>query len=136
MNSASFRRTLALGAMTGMRSMSGPATLALEHDGILRSVVLLLAAAEMIGDKTSVVGDRIDPAPLAGRAIMGAIVGGLVARDHRQNMATGSLVGAATAVIAAHLAFYIRERLPLPAALAGIFEDAVVLGLASAQASR
>lgn len=136
MNSASFRRTLTLGAMTGVRSMSGPATLALEHDGILRSVLPMMAAAEMIADKTSVVGDRIDAAPLAGRAIMGAIVGGLVARDHRQNMATGSLVGAATAVIAASLAFYIRQRLPLPGALAGIFEDAVVLGLASAQASR
>lgn len=136
MNSASFRRTLALGAMTGMRSMSGPAALALEHGGILRSVVPLMAAAEMIADKTSVIGDRIDPAPLAGRAIMGAVVGGLVAREHHQNMATGSLVGAATAVIAAHLAYYIRQRLPLPGALAGIFEDALVLGLASAQASR
>ncbi len=136
MNQASLRKTLALGAMTGMRSMSGPAALALEHDGILSSVVPMMAAAEMVADKTSFIGDRIDAVPLAGRAIMGAVVGGLVARDHRQNMATGSLVGAATAIVAAHLAYYLRQRLPLPGALAGVFEDAIVLGLASAQASR
>jgi uncharacterized membrane protein len=136
MNTTALRRIVALGAITGMRSMSGPAALALERRGPLRSIVPLFAAAEMIADKTSVVGNRTDPLPLAGRAVMGAIAGGLVARDYRQNIAAGSLVGAGTAVIAAYLAYHFRRRLPLSGVLAGVAEDALVVGLGAAQAAR
>ncbi len=136
MNAIALRRILTLGAITGMRSMSGPAALALERASPLRSIVPLFAAAEMIADKTSIVGNRIDPLPLAGRAVMGAIAGGLVSREYRQNIAAGSLIGAGTAVIAAYLAFHLRRRLPLPGALAGVAEDAFVVGLGAAQASR
>lgn len=136
MTSTSLKRTLALGAMTGMRSMAGPTALALERGGALRAVMPVMALGEMIADKTPAIGDRTDPLPLAGRAILGAVVGGLVARDHHQNLVIGSLVGAATAIAGAHLAHYVRQRLPLPGALAGAFEDAIVLGLGSAQAAR
>jgi uncharacterized membrane protein len=136
MNNTALRRIVTLGAITGMRSMSGPAALALERSSPFRSFVPLLAAAEMVVDKTSMVGDRTDPLPLAGRAVMGAVAGGLVAREYRQNIAAGSLIGAGTAVIAAYLAFHLRRRLPLSGVLAGVAEDALVVGLGAAQASR
>jgi uncharacterized membrane protein len=136
MNNTALRRIVVLGAITGMRSMSGPAALALERSSPLRSTVPLFAAAEMIADKTSVVGNRTDPLPLAGRAVMGAIAGGLVSRDYGQSIAAGSLIGAGTAVIAAYVAYHLRKRLPLPNVLAGVAEDALVVGLGAAQASR
>ena len=119
-----------------MRSMAGPAVLAYERGGLLKNVLGLLAAGEMVADKTPWVGNRIDPAPLAGRAVLGAIVGGAIAYDTDQNVVFGGLLGAAAAVAAAHLAFHARRRLPLSNVAAGLLEDALVAGLASAAASR
>jgi hypothetical protein len=39
-------------------------------------------------------------------------------------------------VIAAYLAYHLRRRLPLSGVLAGLAEDALVIGLGAAQASR
>jgi len=129
MTTASFRNTVALGALTGMRSMAGPATLAFRKGGAAKGVVAAIAAAEMVADKTSIVGDRTDAIPLGGRALMGAVVGALIARDDRGSMLLGSLLGAAAAVIAAHLAYQVRTRLPVSSAAGGVLEDAMVIGL-------
>jgi uncharacterized membrane protein len=127
MDEGTLKAVVALGALTGIRSMAGAATLALRHRGLTRPVIALAAAGEMIADKTSFVGDRIDPLPLTGRAIMGAAVGALVAREHDQNALLGATVGAATAVIAAHLAFQARKRLPLSSVAGGLLEDSLVI---------
>ena len=132
MTNHAIRKTLALGALTGMRSMSGPAALAFQHNSMLKSVLGLLAAGEMIADKTAVVGDRTDAAPLAGRAVMGAVVGAIVAYEERGNIVLGGLLGAATAVAAAHLAYHARKRLAGSSAMGGLVEDAIVVGLSSA----
>jgi hypothetical protein len=104
MNAITLKRIVALGALTGMRSMAGLATLALPHSGMARPVMALAAAGEMIADKTSLVGDRVDALPLAGRAIIGALVGALIAREEDQNVLLGGMVGSAAALVAAHLA--------------------------------
>ena len=130
MTTGSVARIVGLGAVTGMRSMAGPAALALPQGGAIQSVVGLLAAAEMIADKTPAVGDRIDPLPLAARAAIGGIVGGVVAHEERVNMFLGALLGASTAIAAAHLAYYLRKRIPGPSAFGGLVEDAVVVALA------
>src|SRR5687768_8230388 len=109
MNAAAMRETIAVGAITGMRSMAGPALLARRHGGVLSGVLPLMAVGEMVLDKTSVVGDRTDAVPLAGRALMGALVGGYIARQNRGHVLAGGIIGAATAVIAAHLAMRIRR---------------------------
>jgi hypothetical protein len=83
----------------------------------------------MIADKTPFVGDRIDPFPLAGRAVMGGIVGAVVARRHGQAPAPAALLGAAVAVGAAYLAYHARKRAPGSAMLAGAAEDAIAIGL-------
>lgn len=134
MNRSALGRTLALGAITGMRSMAGAATLAYEHGGAVSEVFGLLAAGEMIVDKMPFVGDRIDAAPLAGRALMGAAVGAAVAYEERDNLLVGGLIGAAAAIVAAHLAFHARKRLPVSSQVGGAIEDALVMGLAAGAA--
>ena len=112
-----------------MRSMSGPAALALARGGMLNRVLPAMAAGEMFADKTSVIGDRTDALPLAGRAMMGALVGGVIARDAGESMLAGGSIGAAAAVAAAFAAYHARKRLPLSSAPAGILEDLVVLSI-------
>ena len=128
MTAATFKRILAIGTITGMRSMAGAATLAAQHGGVLKSATALMAAGEMAVDKTSVAGDRTDALPLAGRAAMGALLGGLVARERHDSVMLGGLLGAATAVLATHLAYQLRTRLPLSTAAGGLLEDAIVVG--------
>lgn len=129
MTSRTLFRAIGFGALTGVRSMAGPAALAFESDGPVKNVVGLLAAGEMIADKTPFVGDRIDAAPLAARAVMGGIVGGVVAYEADDNVLIGGLIGASAAIAAAHLAYRLRKRLPVSNPVGGAIEDAFVLGL-------
>ena len=110
MTQVTLMKIVGLGVVTGMRSMAGLTTLAWARSGAVKPVMAILAAGEMFADKTAVVGDRTDALPLAGRALMGAVVG---------------------AVVATHLAFRLRRRLPFPSAANGLLEDAVVLAAAS-----
>jgi len=134
MDRSTLGRTVALGAITGMRTTAGAATLAYEHGGTVGKLFALLAAGEMIADKLPFVGDRIDPGPLAGRALMGAAVGAAVAYEDHDNLVVGGLIGAATAVAVAHLAFHVRKRLAHDNPIGGTIEDAVVMGLAAGAA--
>ena len=136
MNRASLADTLTLCTITGMRSMSGPAALALARGGISRPLLGVLAAGEMIVDKTSFVGDRTDAVPLAGRAVMGALVGGWLARERGGSAVLGGLLGAATAVAATHLAYQARKRLPFSTAVNGLIEDGIVAAVAGSYAAR
>jgi uncharacterized membrane protein len=129
MRSRTLFRAIGFGALTGVRSMAGPAALAFESDGPVRNVIGLLAAGEMIADKTPFVGDRIDAAPLAARAVMGGIVGGVVAYEADDDVLIGGLIGASAAIAAAHLAYRLRKRLPVSNPVGGAIEDAFVLGL-------
>jgi len=128
--------TLTLGALTGMRSMSGPLALALRRGGVSEGVFGIMAAGEMLADKTSLVGNRTDAVPLAGRALVGAVVGAMISREHGTSLVAGLALGAATAVAAAHLAYRLRRRLPVSNVLGGILEDGVALGLAASYAWR
>jgi uncharacterized membrane protein len=136
MNTASFSQTLALGTITGMRSMAGPAALANRYGGIWKPLLAIMAAGEMVADKTAIVPDRTDALPLAGRAFMGALVGGVVAHEEHGNLVLGALLGASTAVLAAHLAYHARKGLPVPSALGGAIEDGIVMAIAALAARR
>jgi uncharacterized membrane protein len=131
MTERTVKKIVALGALTGVRSMAGLATLAFGHRAVARPVMALATAGEMIADKTSLVGDRTDPLPLAGRAMIGAVVGALVASEQDQDVLLGGVLGAATAFAAAHLAYYVRTRLPVSGVAGGLLEDGVVLAVAS-----
>jgi uncharacterized membrane protein len=129
MNGSALNDTLVLGTLSGMRSMAGAAVLARRHDGVLGKIMPVLALGEMITDKTSFVGNRIDPIPLAGRALMGAVVGGAVARQRHTSLLLHGVLGAATAVVAAHLAYRVRTRLPLSSLVGGLLEDSLVVSI-------
>jgi uncharacterized membrane protein len=131
MTRAAMLKTVALGALTGVRSMAGLTTLAASRGGAARTVLTVVALGEMVADKTPWIGNRTDAVPLAGRAFMGAAVGALVAVEQDQNEALGALVGAATAVAAAHLAYHVRTRLLPRGAMGGAVEDAFVLAVGS-----
>jgi hypothetical protein len=129
MNSTALCRTIALGALTGMRTFAGPLALARTHRGNLTGVLAAFGGAEMVADKMPFIGNRIDAAPLATRAAVGALVGGIAAHEARENVVFGCLVGASAAIAAAHLAYYVRRRLPVSNVAGGALEDAVVIGL-------
>jgi uncharacterized membrane protein len=125
------KRILALGTVTGMRSMAGAATLAAQRGGLVKGVTAMMALGEMIADKTAAVGNRTDAGPQTGRALMGALVGAFAAHDDGEPVWLGAVVGAGTAVAVTHLSYQWRTRVPLPTALAGLLEDAVVIGAAT-----
>lgn len=127
---------VSVGALTGLRSMAGPAALAGAHGGALRGLTSVMALGEMIVDKTSLVGNRIDAAPLAGRAVIGGLAGGFVAGPRAGDRLFGAALGASAAIVAAHLAFRARTQSPLPNAVSGMIEDAVVAGLIAWMTSR
>jgi len=131
MNEGTLTTIVAFGALTGMRSMAGLAASAVTHPGVVRSVMALALAGEMIADKTSWVGDRIGPLPLAGRALIGAGLGAAIADEQDQNALLGGVVGAATALLAAHLAYQARSRLPFSSVTSGLLEDSLVIAVAS-----
>jgi uncharacterized membrane protein len=131
MKRSTLKKIVALGAVTGMRSMAGIAALRSRRGGAATSIAALAAVGEFVADKTPFVGNRIDALPLAGRVIIGAGIGAFVAREEGQDALVGGLLGAATAVVAAHLAYHGRKRLPLSAVTGGLVEDSLVLAIAS-----
>lgn len=131
MKQSTVNKVLAIGAATGMRSMAGIATLSCARAGMTRWIMPALALGEMVLDKTPFVGDRVDPLPLAGRALLGAWTGEVIARQHRDSIVLGGLLGAASAVAAAHLAYRARTRLSASNVGGGLVEDAIVLAIAA-----
>ena len=127
MRSAALTDTLLLGALTGMRSMAGPAALALRRGGFAARLASVFAAGEMAADKTPYVGDRTDALPLGGRALMGAAVGGYIAHEDGGSVLMGAAVGAVAAVAMAHIAYELRKRFPGSTAVGGFIEDAIVV---------
>ena len=136
MTSSGMSEAVLFGALTGMRSMSGAAALAHRRRGTWQRATAVMAIGEMLADKTPFVGNRTDPLPLVGRAVMGAVVGGTIAHDERANVLIGGVLGATAAVIAAHLAYQVRRRVQLPGAVAGLLEDALVFGVGAMFARR
>lgn len=146
-----------LGALTGMRSMSGTAAVArraaatgprpgagpLERAfsrpgaGLVTSA---LAALEMAADKSPRIPDRVSPPALVGRFALGALAGALLARRWRQPAVVPAMLGALTAGASAVVSHDLRkrahERLGIPSALLGAAEDALVAAGAHRVAER
>jgi uncharacterized membrane protein len=90
-----------------------------------------MALGEMVVDKIPGVGDRTEALPLAGRVILGGWAGGYVARRDRSSLVAGAILGAASALITAHVATQARKDLDIPADGGGWLEDALVVALGS-----
>lgn len=142
-------RVAIAGAISGSRSALGPAlaaqALANDFDPPpqefaqrafrskpARIALGALALAEMAFDKMPFAPRRIAWPVLVGRALSGWTAGALLApRGDRRAIYAGAAIGAAAAIGGAFLTYGLRkvaaERVPSP--LAGIVEDALVLGV-------
>lgn len=135
MTTAVLSRSVAIGAMTGIRSMSGLALLAWRRGGPLTAIAAVMALGEMIADKLPDMGDRTDTLPLAGRVVIGGFAGSYIAGRGRGSVA-GAVLGATSALITAHLATQARRQLDVPNAAGGLLEDAATLALWGAVSER
>ena len=139
-----------LGVSTGLRSFTTLAVVAwFAHSGKLpvtgtwaswvahpAAVGLSTAAAlgEYIGDTLPTTPPRTAPVPLAGRVILGGLVGAIVATALRRKIAGGIAMGAVGALAGSFGGFYLRRGLTtgaglpdLPVALSG---DGAAIALA------
>ncbi|MCG5053092.1 MAG: DUF1990 family protein [Myxococcales bacterium] len=145
--------SVALGAVTGLRSMMGPAlvsrwlrahpthpcwtrTATLMATPVLAHALSLLAWAELAMDKLPAAPSRMAPLPLAGRAAMGMLVGLVLGgrRSRARRVAAGA--GAMSAVGAACLAHRVRAlaapRGKRTSFATALLEDVIAFGIGHA----
>ena len=126
-------RSLLIGLASGGRSSLGLfAAVRLAQKPKVTAAAAVAVAAEMVADKLPMIPERLEPAPLLGRAAGGGIGGWAVARQHRANPVLPTAVGVVGAVLGSVLGAAGRELASnrgwaWPAAVA---EDAVSVGLA------
>lgn len=152
MNGKTIVRIIGLGSIAGMRTMSAPAFVShalsrqdpqalrgsplrwLAHPAVA-TVLRLMAAGELAGDKIPDIPARIEPGPLVARAASGALVGNIIARLYNHSAGTAALLGATSAIVGAFTTYYVRralgEQTGLPDPLLALGEDALVLAAGS-----
>jgi uncharacterized membrane protein len=135
-----------IGAVSGFRSMAGPAILSQAANRKLldlrgtplawcsadnaATTSALLAVGELIADKLPFMPDRIKPPSLFFRAVSGAVCGYAISgrRSSKQERWMSAVVGASAALAASWAGFEYRKRVKLPPLLAAVIEDAFTLG--------
>ncbi len=151
----SARKALGLGAISGLRSTSGPAFVsrAASRGGLdlsgtrlaflgsprLSKALLVMALGEFVGDKLPMTPSRTALPPLLGRAASGGLVGAALFVAEGRRAVTGAALGAPTAVVAAFAGEGFRalvgQKTGLPDPLVALAEDALVL-LVGSRSSR
>ena len=144
---SAYRRTLGLGAISGLRSMSGPAfvSLAASNGNLdlegspfaflgssrLSKVIVAMEVGELLGDKLPKTPSRTALPPLLGRAASGALVGAAVFVSEGRRATTGAALGSTAAIVAAFAGERLRalavEKTGLPDPAIALAEDAIVL---------
>jgi uncharacterized membrane protein len=143
----SVSRALGLGAISGLRSLSGPAFVSraasredLDLDDTIfaflgsprvSKALVLMELGELVGDKLPAIPSRTSPPPLLGRAASGALVGAAVFASEGRRATTGAALGSTAAVGAAFAGEWIRalvvEKTGFPDPVVALAEDATVL---------
>jgi uncharacterized membrane protein len=134
-----------LSAIAGMRSMSGPALLALDNRALARTkighkifgspemkiAVQAMAVGELIFDKLPMAPKRTDPLPMLARAASGALIGASLYAAAQESPLKGALVGSSSALAAAMLSFqarkFLTKNLHVPDTVVALAEDVLVL---------
>jgi uncharacterized membrane protein len=138
-------RTIGLSAISGSRTMLGPAFVVAEQKRFRRSRawVYALAATELVMDKMPFIPDRTSLGSLLGRGASGAWVAARGVRGDRSARATAALFGAIAAVGGAFAGHRLRRGLnrvmgggAIGNALGGALEDGAVLMLGATLARR
>jgi uncharacterized membrane protein len=153
---ATYARALTLGVVTGLRSMTGLAALALAAQPERPHPLLahapspwrllatrqalagfgLAAAGEYVGDKLPFTPGRLQPLQLTGRLCLGAIAGAIVCRAAERSPVLGAMLGALGA-LGGSLAGYryrteLARRLGAPDLPLALAEDAIAIVVALA----
>ncbi len=151
----SVRKALALGAISGLRSTSGPASVSraasrgeLDLDGsflsllgspLLSKALVLAQVVEFVGDKLPMTPSRTILPPLLGRAASGGLAGAATFVSAGRSAASGAALGSSAAVVAAFAGERLRalavEQIGLPDPVVALAEDGVVL-LVGSRASK
>ena len=118
-----------VGAASGMRTMSGPAALALRGRLPGGPAVAALAAGELVADKLPFVPPRTDPPALAARAASGAVSGSRLAGG--PGAALGALAAAGSSFATMRARSALVELTGLPDPVVAVAEDGVALGAAA-----
>lgn len=140
-------RALGLGAVSGLRSMSGPAfvgraaaqgRLSLEGTRFaflgsprVSKLLIVFAAGELVGDKLPATPSRTSLPPLLGRAVSGALVGAALFASAERTAAAGGLLGGGAAVAGAfageRLRALVGQHVRVPDPIVALVEDGVAL---------
>ncbi len=143
----SVSRAIGLGAISGLRSMSGPAfvSLAASHGKLnlegthlaflgssrLSKVLVLMELGELVVDKLPQTPSRTELPSLLGRAASGALVGAAVFVSDGRRATTGAALGSTAAIVAAFAGERLRalavEKTGLPDLVVALAGDATVL---------
>ncbi|NOT49048.1 MAG: DUF4126 domain-containing protein [Acidobacteria bacterium] len=142
-------KAVMIGVAAGMRCFLAPAMLMRGRreetcDGrfcsVSRTSIIALAAAELVGDKTSYIGNRTDAGPLFGRAVSGAVCGAIVSKQNGGDSIGGLVAGGLAAIASAHACYLTRRELArltgTPDIVLALAEDAAALSLAAAASDR
>ncbi len=142
-------RTLGLGAIAGVRTMSAPALLSQAAsrghiEGIegtpfaflasprTMRILTVLAVGEALADKLPFAPDRISAPGLIGRMSSGALVGAALFAAAERRATIGAGLGLLSAAAASYPSYYLRvktqEKLGTPNWVVGLVEDALAEG--------
>ncbi|NKQ12887.1 DUF4126 family protein [Pseudomonas sp. SST3] len=147
-----FWGALALGAVTGMRSMLAPTMVSRalaardDMDNVdepartlasrrAQQLLLPMAAAELLGDKMPFAPDRTIVPSMMFRALSGGVTAAALASARREPVWLPALIGASAALIASEIGLKLRkpyQKKALTNAALGLTEDCVALTLGSA----
>jgi uncharacterized membrane protein len=140
-------QAMGLGAISGLRSLAGPAfvsraasrgrlnvegsSLAFLGSKRLSQALTVAALGELVGDKLSITPSRTSPPVLLWRAVSGALVGTASFAPDGCRTTTGAVLGSSAAIVAAIAGERLRalagRKTGLPDPLVALAEDAVVL---------
>lgn len=142
-------RTLGLGAVAGVRSMSAPALLSRaasrgDIGGIESTpfaflasprtarILTVLAVGEALADKLPFSPNRISPPGMLGRMASGGLVGAALFAAAKRRATIGAGLGLLSAAAASYPSYYLRvktqEKLGAPNWAVGLVEDTLAEG--------
>jgi uncharacterized membrane protein len=143
-----FLLAFGIGAVTGLRSMTGPALvcwaahlgwlnlqdsrLAFMESTVATYAFSALALGELVADKLPFMHSRTSPGPLFGRIVLGALSGAALCIAAGSSAAVGAILGGAGGVAGAFGGYRARMSLVktshLPDWIVALLEDMVAVG--------
>jgi uncharacterized membrane protein len=136
MSFSPYLRSLGIGAVAGLRSMTAPAATLRSAHNTWAPLATALAAGEVLADKLPQAPSRLLPPALIFRILSGGYCGGEIAARAKASRVGGTALGALGAVAASYggyaLRMYLTETLRLPGFPIAALEDSVAVLVARA----